>query len=38
MKLKILFNKAKNDRLEEQEVCMSVIARFGTGGVILQSF
>lgn len=27
-----LYNKAKNDQWEESEVCMAVIARFGTGG------
>lgn len=29
---KILFNKARNDVWEESDVCMSIIARFGTGG------
>ena len=28
----ILYNRAKNDIYEESEICMSVIARFGTGG------
>lgn len=27
-----LYNKVKNDRWEESDVCMSITARFGTGG------
>ena len=27
-----VFNKAKNDIWVETDVCMSIIARFGTGG------
>lgn len=27
-----LFNKARNDKWEESEIVMSIIARFGTGG------
>lgn len=30
--MKIMFNKAKNDQWEKQDVAMAVIARFGTGG------
>ena len=30
--MKKLYNKAKNDLWVEQNVCMSVIARYGTGG------
>lgn len=30
--MKKLYNKAKNDLWVEQDVCMSVIARYGTGG------
>lgn len=30
--MKKLYNKAKNDVWVEQDVCMSVIARYGTGG------
>lgn len=28
----ILYNKARNDQWEESPVCMTVIARYGTGG------
>ena len=39
--MKKLYNKAKNDLWVEQNVCMSVIARYGTGGgnvpVVLES-
>lgn len=30
--MRTLYNKAKNDRWEESEVVMAIIARFGTGG------
>lgn len=30
--MKKLYNKEKNDLWVEQNVCMSVIARYGTGG------
>lgn len=30
--MKKLFNKARNDQWEPDEVCMTVTARFGTGG------
>ena len=36
-----LYNKARNDQWEESDVCMSIIARFGTGGnnmpIVLES-
>jgi len=39
--MKKLFNKAKNDLWMEQTVCMSIIARYGTGGgnvpIVLES-
>lgn len=30
--MKLLFNKNRNDQYDEEQVCMTVIARFGTGG------
>ena len=27
-----LYNKARNDQWEKADVCMSIIARYGTGG------
>jgi len=27
-----LYNKARNDQWEQADVCMSIIARYGTGG------
>ena len=30
--MKKLYNKAKNDLWQEDDVCMTVIARYGTGG------
>lgn len=39
--MKKLYNKAKNDLWAEDDVCMTVIARYGTGGgnvpIVLES-
>ena len=32
MKKQILFNKARNERWDQDTICMTIIARFGTGG------
>lgn len=33
-----IYNKNRNDQYDEETVCMTVMARFGTGGVIPQSY
>lgn len=30
--MKKVFNKVRNDQLAETDICMAVIARYGTGG------
>ena len=33
-----IYNKNRNDQYDEETVCMTVMARFGTGGGIHQSY